>query len=272
VIPLEIWDLVSSHGPLFELSEHPCFVGALLETLEALHHSTAQPPAAHTGLAVARGFAGLVIGGGGLLRPGVVNALRAHHAAGHSPWSRLMLEPDPVFMAETGGHALAQGQGICPLIIDVGQTALKLMCAERRALVQRDWQTLPTAASVASDQQTIQRQNLRRFVAEAARSFVQHGSARPDVVVLALPCELDDQGMPGHCTYAGLERDGAFADTMLAAAGLAELPCLLVNDAELAAVSARARWANQLPPRTLVLTLGLGVGAALLEKEGADEH
>ena len=108
-------------------------------------------------------------------------------------------------------------------------------------------------------------------MAGAVRSFLQPGpETRPDVVVLALPCELDDRGVPGPCSYASLEGDGQFADAVLAEAGLADLPCMLVNDAELAAISARARWGERLPPQTLVLTLGYGVGGALLVKEAVD--
>jgi len=45
------------------------------------------------------------------------------------------------------------------------------------------------------------------------------------VVVLALPCELDDRGVPGPCSYAGLEGDGRFADAVLQRlAGSADAP------------------------------------------------
>jgi predicted NBD/HSP70 family sugar kinase len=181
-----------------------------------------------------------------------------------------MLPQSPLFMAEDAGRALAHGRGTCPLVIDVGQTAVKLMLAGERGLFRRDWQALPAAESVPCIQPA-HRQRLRSFVADAIRSFLQRTSARPpDVVVLALPCELDDQGVPGPCSYAGLEHDSEFADAVLAEAGLADLPCLLLNDAELAAVSARARWDSLLLPRTLVVTLGFGVGAALLVREPAD--
>jgi hypothetical protein len=267
VIPLEVWDLMSDDGPLCELSEHPCFVRALLEVLEALHRGEAQSLLQpRGGLAVARGYAGLVVVGGGLLRPGVVGALLRRYYK--SDYPRLLLPQSPVFMVEDGGRALAEGRGNCPLIVDVGQTAVKLMFAERRGLVRRDWQALPAVDSRAKllpSQRGVQRQLLRSFVAGAVRSFLQREPGiRPDVVVLGLPCELDDLGVPGPCSYAGLEHDGEFAAAVLAEAGLAEVPCLILNDAELAAVSARARWAELLPPRTLVLTLGFGVGAALL--------
>jgi hypothetical protein len=81
-------------------------------------------------------------------------------------------------------------------------------------------------------------------------------------LVLALPCEIEDDLSVAGCSYPWLAGDRALVRDLLAAAELLESPCLVLNDAELAAVSvdlSRARGAG-----TLVLTLGLGLGGAYL--------
>ena len=67
--------------------------------------------------------------------------------------------------------------------------------------------------------------------------------------------------MIGTCTYPWLKGDGIVSE-ILAAAGLAGVPTWLLNDAELAALGVAERGPVRQP--TLVLTLGFGVGGALL--------
>ncbi len=54
---------------------------------------------------------------------------------------------------------------------------------------------------------------------------------------------------------------------MLAAAGLADVPTWLVNDAELAAIGVAERGCIDAP--TLVLTVGFGIGGALILRSEA---
>ena len=101
---------------------------------------------------------------------------------------------------------------------------------------------------------------MRSFVASALRL---HEISRAGVVVLALPCDFPAD-VPGPCSYAGLEGDADFVEAVLAEAGLADRHCVYLNDAVLAALSVRESVAGRLPA-TLVVTLGFGVGGALLE-------
>lgn len=95
--------------------------------------------------------------------------------------------------------------------------------------------------------------------------MVEYGQ-RPRALVFALPAKLDDDGTPHSSNYAGMAGDRALLSDALEMGGLAGLPLFVVNDAELAALSAR------LDPRlagfrkVLVLTLGFGIGAALIHR------
>ena len=78
--------------------------------------------------------------------------------------------------------------------------------------------------------------------------------------MLALPCEISQTGELGTCSYPWCAGD-TIVPEILAAAGLDEVPTLLLNDAELAAIGVAA---DPFAAPALVLTLGFGVGAALL--------
>ncbi len=148
----------------------------------------------------------------------------------------------------------------------MGQTALKVFQGKDRILYPRDWRALPDAQEVTAGERQRKRHALRSFVASALRDHAEPG---PEAVVLALPCDFPG-GVPGACSYAGLEGDADFVAAVLAQAGLTGVLCVVLNDAVLAALSARELFAGRLPARTLAVTLGFGVGGALLEGGGCD--
>jgi hypothetical protein len=251
VRPLEIWNLPTSAGPLHTCRSLPGYPWLLIEALESLRADRAT---------VAIPFAALVVMGGGLLEPGMRSALEEHFAGS------LLVVPDPVFAAATGGLALLGRQNQSGLVADLGQTAIKVIRADDRFLYPRDWQVLPHADEVPAEQHQRQRAALRSFVASALRG---HAQPCPKAVVLALPCDFPGE-VPGACSYAGLAGDADFVTAVLAQADRAGVACVYLNDAVLAALAARALFRNELPARTLVVTLGFGVGGALLEGEDRD--
>ena len=87
------------------------------------------------------------------------------------------------------------------------------------------------------------------------------GIDQPDAIALALPCAIDPDGTLGLCTYPWREGD-PFAEDVLIAAGLEAVPAWLLNDAELAAAGVAA--ARPCDETTLVLTIGFGIGSALV--------
>jgi hypothetical protein len=83
-------------------------------------------------------------------------------------------------------------------------------------------------------------------------------------LVIALPSRLDDEGVPEGSSYQGMGGDATLVEDALEIAGLPHAMTWLLNDAELASLSARLHPRVDSGKRTLVLTLGFGLGAALL--------
>ncbi len=69
--------------------------------------------------------------------------------------------------------------------------------------------------------------------------------------------------MPEGSSYIGMKGDASLIPDSLDLAGLSPRIALLLNDAELAAVSAGVD--PRVRGKVLVLTIGFGVGAALLQ-------
>jgi hypothetical protein len=218
VTPLEIWDHDAGDGRRLvdrvgaeraAALEDDALAAELLAVLDAL------------ALAHARTRAERVFLGGGLVdRAGV----RAALAAARRPYG-LVLASSGRFVAEPGGLALLRDRGHAGgVVVDVGQTAIKVSApgGTRRVVERAPGPFVPW---------------LRAAIPPAA------------AVVLGLPCEIDDRGALGACTYP----DVAIPDL--------GVPTYVLNDAELAALSA-----PPLPGRTLVVTLGFGPGAAVISR------
>lgn len=156
------------------------------------------------------------------------------------------------------------------LVADIGQTAHKLALGAQRVLIERDLQRCPLVTVEQHGSLSLQRRTelgtaACEFAAQSIARGLQLGEARS--LWLALPVTLDDVLRPGDCTYPGWEGDAGLVRRMLARAcklaGRAPARVRVANDAELAALAARK--AGLCAGRTLVLTLGFGPGAAVVE-------
>ncbi len=172
--------------------------------------------------------------GGGVERTNAEQAFRAARRG-------LVLADDDPFFAASG----AAGE-LAPFVVDAGQTSVKAVGSGGRTRLDRSSDAaLASLVASALDE-----------VAQAA-AFVD--------LVLALPCEVsiaDQAVVLGACSYP-IEGDARVLVADIAARARARLRSVrVVNDAVLAAHVARRR----LPPRAraLVLTIGHGVGAAIL--------
>jgi len=165
---------------------------------------------------------------------------------------------EPRFIAEAGGRALLAG--LCEvergLVVDVGQTSIKVSTADARACLARPLDVPLELHARDPRLQARYRANTVAFFASALRAPVP-----PAGVVLALPCEVADDLSVAGCSYPWLAGDRTLVSDVLQAAQLVDTRCLVLNDAELAALSI-AQQPNV--RRTLVLTLGLGLGGAYL--------
>ena len=141
------------------------------------------------------------------------------------------LSRDGRFVAERAGREVLGGEG---LVVDVGQTAIKISRCQgehvHRQIVER-----PRGADTS-------------FVAEVL-------STLSGPMVLGLPCEIDPGLETGPCSYGLLDIPSLLAPV--------PGPVWVANDAILAAMSASCEWTRR--ARTLVVTLGFGPGAAVLD-------
>ncbi len=236
VRPLEIWNAPVAGRPLCDWQLREEFPEALAELVQRLRHE--------------HRFTRVHLLGGGALRPGLASLLGA------------TVSTDPTFAAARAGSA----QGIA--CADVGQTAIKLVAGESTFTRARDLSrapliNAPTRTPNADATILNARESTLNFLAESLAPLaplLSSSAMRPDAcLLLALPCELDDACNLSSCTYAWNPGDLA---ALLRAAGLAHERVLVLNDAELAALAVGSDPQTQ-TERTLVLTLGFGVGAAL---------
>lgn len=241
VLPLEVWDLPVEEEPLQKWRRSPQFPTALATALRQLR---ARPPS--TWPADVRAHLGRTrkvhLVGGGANEPGIPDAIARD---GFS----VSVTPTPREAAALGGLRLRPG-AVC---VDVGQTALKLADEQGCICVPRDTALAPHRDDTAAADRHFARASTIRFLGDAIR---RHARQRP--VVLALPCEVSDDGVASGCTYCWERSDPTLLRDLADAAGVDWNELWVLNDAELAAASAPA------PDQpTLVVTIGFAVGASL---------
>jgi hypothetical protein len=153
--------------------------------------------------------------------------------------------------------------------VDVGQTAVKASGGGQRLLIERDRELLPLLYIEPGHPPQPDPKRTRaavELIAGAAASVL--ALAGSGAMVLALPGPIGRELLPGPCTY-GWEGDRKLLPELLVALDSA---CpdggevLLLNDAELAAETARAELRPEPGERLLCVTLGFGPGAALLSE------
>jgi hypothetical protein len=155
------------------------------------------------------------------------------------------LATDPFAAARAGAAARSA------LCADVGQTSLKLAHGDRVWRIPRDLARAPLRDDTPLAARDAARASTIAFLRE-------HLAVAADRIVLGLPCEVDANGIPRSCTYCFRDPDPELVPT------LTDLPCEVANDAELAALAALADPRVPGGTATLVLTIGFGVGGALI--------
>jgi hypothetical protein len=250
VIALEIWDLEVRGVTLFAARNEPDFGARLAEGIEAIRRGAARTRSGFRVPDACCHIDALFAGGGGLT--GSIEAeLRAIGLPFHDGGA---------FAGEAGGLDLLDAMGArSGLVIDVGQTAIKISSRHDRLRFPRDLEQLPISRPLGDRGEP--RDPFRSFVAGALTSAMRDfGEA--DAIVLALPAELDDAGRPEGSSYPGLQGDGDLVAAVLARAGIPGARAALLNDGELAALSAKR--VVPAAATALVLTIGFGIGGALL--------
>lgn len=257
ITPLELWDLVMPNGSiLWHHMDDPDFGRKLHAAISEVWHGTAASQSEGRVALEPQSFEAVHLTGGGAVN--VMPDMR------EGPWGKTVLGSETTFGVVPGGMALLKQRGLDGWVIDVGQTALKLSCtvAGVRLQKQRDWERLPMRDDAEPVDVAAQRRLLREFLASSLRDLHDATQLWPAAMMAALPSRLDDHGVPQKCSYVGMNGDVTLLPDAMRMAGMPEAPLFVLNDAEMAAVSA-LQTSNILRP-TLVLTLGFGVGGALI--------
>jgi hypothetical protein len=172
---------------------------------------------------------------------------------------------DPVFAAARAGSVLMGGDA--SLCMDVGQTSLKFARRGEAWSVPRDFAQAPLRDETPVSARKAARQSTIRFLASSLASSATgaEASGHEDIVV-ALPCEFTADGAPRGCSYCWEDPDPRLLSELAATLHPKSLRAL--NDAELAAVAADSDPRLPRSGAVLVLTIGHGVGGALLDRCG----
>ena len=175
---------------------------------------------------------------------------------------------DGVFAGARGGFDLLQSRGLCGWTLDLGQSQLKLVSPERRWVFPREITRLRESDKVAMLEVPSQRRRLREFIALKLQIALSEIAHRPQALVAGLPTRVTADATPLGGSYAGLRGYRELIPDALELAGLSDVPAFVLNDAELAAFSARVEPRLTGFRKILVLTLGFGIGAALVCRSG----
>jgi hypothetical protein len=192
----------------------------------------------------AANFQRVILCGGDAQNPTLESVLNERQVA--FTWE---IDRTGIFAAQRGAvrifSRLGWSNGVA---LDLGQTNLKVITKSGNYTVPRDLQRLPLGAN-ALDEAT-GRARLRLLLGDTMQRF----AAESDGVVLGLPVALDREGVARAASYPGL-----VGEVIPWLHDLFPPGSVLLNDALLAA----AGFPPPLPQKTLVLTLGFGIGGAL---------
>lgn len=178
-------------------------------------------------------FTAVVLAGGLTERAGFTAAAAPMHVCSYGR-----------FFAAAAASEIVTGDHV---VMDVGQTSIKGRVGE---VFERDTKILPFTS--CSPDRAID------WIGRTLRKLTD-GAPLGAPIVLTLPAPLDDACVLGDNTY-GLARRGDAVHAILDAANVRNRDVYVLNDAELAGILA----AKTAIYPTLVLTLGLGPGGAIV--------
>jgi hypothetical protein len=254
--PLEIWDLPVAGTLLQEWRHDPAFPAYLSAAIAALRR---EPPATFPP-AITRFTHVFACGGAASLAsalelPTIIDDdpfTAARAAFGHASSTRIIDDARDAAI-DAGSTRDRAGSTVGA---DLGQTSLKLAAGDRTIRIARDLARAPVRDDTPLAAREAARSSTIAWLAEAlATVAAEH-------IVLGLPCELDPDGHPRSCTYCFRDPDRTLIEELRAA--LATPTIVVANDAELAALAALADPRVPRDQIVLVLTIGFGVGGALL--------
>lgn len=261
ILPIELGDLCVNGGLLGAMNTYALFPPALRAGIESLRAGRGVSRSSGRMPSVISGFEAVFLTGGRITEREVCAELARLDCP-------VVFGGDDIFAGVRGGLELLRTRGLSGWVLDLGQSQLKLAAPERRWTFPRDWTRLRAEGIVPEVELPAQRRRLREFIALKLQIAMTELVRRPEALVFGLPAPLDDEGVPQGGGYAGMRGDRMLLPDARQLAGLAGLPLLVLNDAELAALCALADSRLAEFKKVLVLTLGFGIGAALIHRAG----
>lgn len=263
VTAVELWDVVvetrEARATLFARRDEPTFYASLATAVLALRRGEAarEGRAPHAPLA----WDSVALVGGAL------DEARARDAFDAARIQLDVVSADPFFAASHGREALSEQSKwyADAVVVDVGQTAVKACGPSGR--IRRARPGPPFDAAAASPAETsAARAELVEEVAAVVLEACRDRS--PSFLLLGVPCEVtprDGTVDLGASTYPIAGDALPLMRAVLARAGHPAVGSAVANDAVLAAWALGIRSPSRARTR-LVLTVGLGVGAAVVDR------
>lgn len=254
IIPLEIWDCIIEDHTLWECMYTLTFPERLKAAILNLHKGLVQTKSKGLIKCESRGFDAVFIGGGGASFKGLKKSLETLPIP-------VFFSREKTFVGESGGRHLLKKMACNGVIMDIGQTKIKISASGNRHIFPRDFSQIPIADSISKNEESYY---YSLFCQYAGDSLIQTGHNIAQAIVIALPCWISKAGICGGSSYAGVEGRENVAKDICLAGGINPSICIYLNDAELAAVSASLDTRLIHAKKVLVITLGFGVGGAIL--------
>jgi len=255
ITPLEVGDLCVDGADIRDRISDWGLAEALRRALQLLHEGSGATSSNGALTPAVAGFDAVYLTGGRAVEDDLRDRL-------NNPRWNTCFALGGVFASVNGGLVLLKTLGLSGWVLDLGQTQLKLAGAKHVWTFPRDSKRLGGRNNAV--QSGIQRRRLREFLALKLQIALAETGCRPSGIIFALPARVEDDGTPGTGDYAGLLGYRDLVSDVLATAGLTDARAFVVNDAELAAFCAREDPRLTEFRKILVLTLGFGIGAALV--------
>ena len=251
VIGLELWDVVVGGRPLQAWRDEPEFSERLADAVVDVVRLGGTRRSQRARTAIARVQQVHLLGGG--VTPQIRDRLV-------DSGFEATVDADPVFAAARAAHAMLEPQiGAGARVgADIGQTSIKVFDGRQTSRVDRG-PAAPLRDAVPVEARATARERTISFLGETLRR-----EPPPQSMVLGVPCRLSPTGSPLGCSYCWSDPDPNWTSDLGAHLGVEPERIHLLNDAELAAVATAADERLDRARPVLTLTIGFGVGAALL--------
>lgn len=257
ITPLEVWDCITPEGILWDSMYQHSFPLILKKVIESLRSGTAVSASKSIINSAVKDFDAIYIGGGGARCEEITSTLRELNTP-------LIISENPVFSGIAGGKHLLENHGLNGLVVDIGQTQIKISTNQKHLTYQRDLKILPIRDDGDTADHKEQLQNFYQFVGSSIANSIGFDQ-KPEGLVLGLPCWIGNDCSLGGSSYAGMKGNIELIDQILKHAELENIKVILLNDAELTCYTALSDKRLKGFKKVLVVTLGFGVGAAVLE-------